>query len=337
MNLKYLLFISIVFFQQISSAYYLFAEKSIEVREGSSRRSGVIHTIKTGETFEVIKWNKHNTRIRLSDGTIGFINKEHVAAYAPADNNGYLVDPLSLTTTTRKTDMYRQRPSVSTDYKPQGNAEFSDDDIVDDVPEDTMDDESDYIFMNSEAEDKYKESASPKQTTSKPGLVELLAKKSWYEATRKRQVAGFMGGGWRSGNQSKGMCAGAVKDALLSAGICSSRPAGNAYDSHTSGSLAKSCPGLKLSKAAQKGQALSVNDIASAPGGSVIVYNGYAGRRKHNYGHIEIKVPVTAELQQSMKRNGLSVSVGQFIYCSDFCRSTPTKKPTNSVQAIYTL
>lgn len=97
MNLKYLLFILVLFVQQISAAYYLYAEKEISVRVNSSPRSNEFYKIKTGETFEVLKWNNFNTRIRLSDGRIGFIDKSHVIAYAPDNNTGYVVNPLKLT------------------------------------------------------------------------------------------------------------------------------------------------------------------------------------------------------------------------------------------------
>jgi hypothetical protein len=333
MNLKTILFYTVFLMSQISQAYYLFAEKDISVRATSSRRSKEIHTIKAGETFEVIKWNNYNTRIRLSDGTIGFIDKTHVAAYAPPGNDGYLVRPLKLTTTPNKNDMYSQRPSISLDYQPQGltsNAENPDGSDL--VEEDNVNDANDIVDYDQQTDD-YKEEA----TYSNSALLANLANETWHQATRKRARAKFLGGGTASGNRSKGMCAQAVKEALTGAGVCTSYPSGNAAQTHTSGSLKRSCPKLKLAKQASSRNKLDITDISKAPAGSVIVYNGYAGRRPHDYGHIEIKVPVTPELRAKMGRDGLSVKVGDFVYCSDFCRATPTKKSTNEVIAIYTL
>lgn len=135
---------------------------------------------------------------------------------------------------------------------------------------------------------------------------------AWHSATKPRQVARFMGGGVKRGNRSKGMCAQAAKEALVNSNICHGKLAGNAIDLHRRGILRSHCPRLKLS---------SLKDPRKAPNGSVIVYSGYAGRRPHNYGHIEAK----------LVKNGVAN------YCSDFCAFKPTKKSTNRVAAIYVL
>lgn len=325
MNFKYMAFLFVLLTHSFASAYYLFAEKDIPVRGHSHPRAPVVDSIKAGETFEILKWNVHNTRIRLKDGTIGFIDKEHVAAYAPANNTGVPLKPISLTTTRDKNDMYKQRPGISLDYQPQSsNAENPADDFYQD--------DSAAVDFDSPT-DEYKEEAEYSNTE----LLNKLSNEAWAEAIEKRQVAQFLGGGRRGGNRSKGMCAQAAKEALVDAGVCEKYPPGNARNLHTDGTLAANCSKLKLAKAATSGKKLSVTDISQAPAGSVIIYSGYAGRRPHNYGHVEIKVPVTPELRTKMGRDGLSVQVGQFVYCSDFCRATPTKKSTNSVIAIYTL
>lgn len=227
--------------------------------------------------------------------------------------------------------MYKQRPSASLNFDtptptaegPQANSDFE---------EDQVNNENDVVDYDQQT-DGYKEEA--KYTDN--DLLTKLANEAWSEAIETRNVARFLGGGRRGGNRSKGMCAQAVKEALVDAGICTKYPSGDARNLHTSGVLKRDCPKLKLVKSASSRNKLGINDISQAPAGSVIVYSGYAGKRPHNYGHIEIKVPVTPELKQKMGRDGLSVQVGQFVYCSDFCRATPTKKSTNSVIGIYTL
>lgn len=328
MNFKYMAFLFVLLTHSFASAYYLFADKDIPVRGYSHPRSPVVSSIKAGETFEILKWNVHNTRIRLKDGTIGFIDKEYVAAYAPANNTGVPLKPISLTTTRDKNDMYKQRPGISLDYQPvsSSNAENPADDFYQD--------DNSAVDLDSPT-DEYKEQAEYSNTE----LLNKLSNEAWAEAIEKRRVARFIdkNRGYRSGNRSKGMCAQAAKEALVDAGVCESYPPGDARNLHTDKTLAAHCPKLKLSKAATRGKKLGVTDISQAPAGSVIIYDGYAGKRPHNYGHIEIKVPVTPELRTKMGRDGLSVQVGQFVYCSDFCRATPTKKSTNNVIAIYTL
>jgi hypothetical protein len=133
------------------------------------------------------------------------------------------------------------------------------------------------------------------------------------------------------------MCAQAVKESLIDSGICTSKPDGDAFETHSTRTLLRSCPKLKLSKDATNDTPLSAADIANAPAGSVIVYSGYSGRRKHNFGHIEIKVPITAELKKKMGKDALDFQLGDYMYCSDYCRATPTIKSTNKIEAIYTL
>lgn len=162
-------------------------------------------------------------------------------------------------------------------------------------------------------------------------MVNRMANKAWTNATESRRVADFLGGGRRSGNRSKGMCAAAVQETLMDSGICQSWPGGNALNMHTSGNL-KACSHLKLS---------SYTDPHTAPVGSVIVYSGYAGSRPHHFGHIEVVIPVTAQIldrvRADSKLSGQNLHVGDRLYCSDFCRAAPTMTPNNPVAAIYTL
>ncbi|MBY0315493.1 MAG: hypothetical protein K2Q26_08240 [Bdellovibrionales bacterium] len=160
------------------------------------------------------------------------------------------------------------------------------------------------------------------------GLLSRVSSQAWKQATRSRRVANFCGGGYRSGNRSKCMCAAGVADALLASGVCTTRPSSNALQMHTNGVLRRACPRLNLSNSRDPGR---------APAGSVIVYAGHAGRRVHNFGHVEIKVPVTRELLQTMGRAGAGLREGGFMYCSDYCSPRPTLTRTNRVAAIYNL
>jgi hypothetical protein len=77
----------------------------------------------------------------------------------------------------------------------------------------------------------------------------------------------------------------------------------------------------------------SLNAAENAPAGSVIVYS----TSRHGWGHIETKIQVTADNIGSISKN-LNVRLGQFLYCSDFCRTGPTlSHDTNRVEAIYSL
>ncbi|MBY0386258.1 hypothetical protein K2X05_13965 [bacterium] len=201
-------------------------------------------------------------------------------------------------------------------FQPQGisNAENPSDE-----EEDKLNDENDIVDFDQQT-DGYKEEAK----YTKNELVGKLANAAWSSATQRRKVADFCGGGYRSGNRSKCMCAQAAKEALVKNGVCTSYLAGHAAQTHTQGSLRRSCPNLKLAKSASARNKL-------------IVYSGYAGKVKHQHGHIEIKIPITAQLKKKMGKDGIAYEVGQYMFCSDFCRPTPTKKKTNTIEAIYTL
>jgi uncharacterized protein YgiM (DUF1202 family) len=170
----------------------------------------------------------------------------------------------------------------------------------------------------------------------------LLAKWSldgYTEGVKTRCLANFRGGGlvhghcraWGSGNRSKGLCAAGVKEAAVLAGVCNSMPAGaSAIEMHLSGGIRRSCPKLKLS---------GYRDPRTAPPGSIVVYSGYAGKTPHHFGHIETKLLITAQVLERVKNDPEmhGAKLGQFMYCSDFCRVRPTMTRHNPVAAIYTL
>lgn len=136
---------------------------------------------------------------------------------------------------------------------------------------------------------------------------------AWSSAVKPRQMARFCGGGVRSGNLSKCMCAQAAKEALISSGICNGPMPGNAIDLHRDGVILNQCPSLKLDE--------NITDPRLAPVPSLTIYSGYAGKRRHSYGHVEAKI----------MRNG------KIWYCSDFCREHPTLSVHNQVAGIYIL
>lgn len=181
-------------------------------------------------------------------------------------------------------------------------------------------------------------------------LQSKLAAIAVREAVKGRSVANFCGGGYRSGNKSKCACAAGVKDALLSSGICTSRPPGDAinlagfrYNGTTSQlsrtgpdsshALTAFCPALHQSHGREPNYSSSITAASRAPAGSVIVYS----TSRHKWGHIEIKIKVTAQNIREISHN-LRVKVGDYLYCSDFCRAGPTlSHGTNRVEAIYSL
>ncbi len=331
---------------------YLYSNSEIPVLREAKTNSEVIHQLKPGEAFEVIRWNHFQSRVRLSDGTEGFIERARLESVirrvAPqvldpeTENRENLPRPLKLTITDDETLLMQQGaiPAISTGSG-SGNAEFSTQPsenitLPADVNEDLPDQDTGEFDGNSANESTQRENFSG-LTLDRYSFLSQYALSSWENAIERRKVASFMGGGYRRGNRSKGKCAEAVKDTLLDAGICTTRPDGNAYETHSTGTLRRSCPKLNLSKEATDKNPLTASDIANAPGGSVIVYSGYSGRRRHSFGHIEIKVPITAELKNKMGKDALDYQVGDYMYCSDYCRATPTIKSTNKIEAIYNL
>lgn len=159
-------------------------------------------------------------------------------------------------------------------------------------------------------------------------FLSQLALRVVSEALRGRPVAAHLcGGGWRSGNRSKCMCASANKDALVGSGACGSRPPGDAIDLRYS--LSKYCSVFHKTGGHKASP-------WNAPAGSVIIYS----TTRHRRGHMETKILVTPEILVRFGRAlGLgSVKLGQVLYCSDFCRTAPTfSHGTNTVEAIYSL
>lgn len=311
------LFISFVFAINSANAQYLFTSGNIAVRGVADLKAPTVATIAPGESFEVLKWNQFNTRIRMSDGRIGWINKSLLKDIAPANDNGELPSPLKLTATQDASVATKLAPDTITSTGSNSSEVTSSDNPAADYA-------ADYDDVKEAATTTYGTQGNEAMSQ----ILNKLSSEAWKSATKRRKVADFCGGGYRSGNRSKCMCAQGAKEALVAAGVCKSYPSGNALQTHKNGTLKASCPNLTLS---------SNKDPGKAPAGSVIVYSGYAGRRPHNYGHIEIKVPVTAELKKQMGRAGNDLKIGQYMYCSDFCSARPTKTAHNKVAAIYTL
>lgn len=163
------------------------------------------------------------------------------------------------------------------------------------------------------------------QTVGKTVVVTPLETvKAWFtsafESSQKpRKVADVCSRGHhglvRGGNLSKCKCAQAAKEALINSGICHGPMNGNAIDLYDNGVIANQCPNL------QEAEGLSKPEQAPIP--SLIVYRGYAGAVRHNYGHIEAKVMINGKIK----------------YCSDFCSDHPTlsRRGTNHVVGIFVL
>ncbi len=104
-------------------------------------------------------------------------------------------------------------------------------------------------------------------------------------------------------NRSKGKCYAAVKDALVSAGLASTRlPGASAIQAHTQG---------HLSRLGFVNMIRSVN-AQSAAEGCVFVYSGGNG---HSHGHIEVKTD-----------SG---------FCSDYCSARPLTSRHHRLEAVY--
>jgi hypothetical protein len=305
-----------------AESQYLYSGVDIPVRSTSSPRSDIMDTIKAGETFQIEKWNRFNTRIRMSDGRIGWIDKDFVSYIAPDNDTGFLPRPLSLVSTHDKTYIPKDGERNS-DYRHYTDGSRSE--VVSATPEDDPGAQD----IDQQDLDKGKEEVSADISD----FMKKLGVDAWYEATKQRKRANYLrrkgGPTYASGNVSKGMCAGAAMDTAVRSGLCSSRPtAPDAYHLYLNHRIEASCPKLKLT---------GKLDPWAAKGASIIIYKGYAGSTPHNYGHVEIKVPVTAELKAKMGGQGRNLKVGEFMYCSDFCAPAPTKRPHNSVVAIYSL
>jgi len=305
---------------------YLYSSVDIPVHQTADPSSPVMYTIHEHDGFQIEKWNNYNTRIRLPDGRLGWIDKDYVSYLAPANDPGYLPQPLGLVSTHDQT----YKPS-STEYLNTYNGNNADGngsgEVVTGQPEDSV-----------TADDIDPDVVAPGHEEALNGVdddfMTNLGLDVWKEATRTRRRASYLrahgGAEYGSGNVSKGMCAAAAMDAMKSSGLCRVRPSSpDALHLFTAGAINKNtCPRLHLT-----GKLNPYN----APGASVIVYRGYAGHIRHNFGHVEIKIPVTQALKTRMGHQAANLKVGDFLYCSDFCSPHPTMRPTNAVVAIYSL
>jgi hypothetical protein len=319
---RIILFVTVQLFcwGSIAASKYIYSEGPIAFRSRGSLSAPTTGYIKPGENFTILKWNRHNTLIRTPDGQRRWIDKALVQHLAPQNDTGFLSKPLEVVGTNDKTLDTQSNQVRSASIQTQKPAQTTNDDNGEVV---TSRAENDYIqkYDDNGQENGYLDRAlAPK--------LDNLVKQTWKKATQRRTIADFCGGGYRSGNRSKCMCAQAVKEALVASKVCTRYPSGHARETHTTGSIKKSCPGLGLTGKLDPWKAL---------GGSVIVYSGYAGKTPHNYGHIEIKIPVTAQLLKQMGKQSGGAKIGDFMYCSDFCRTRPTKVATNKVIAIYQL
>ena len=137
-------------------------------------------------------------------------------------------------------------------------------------------------------------------------LAQILADHAIKEAKECRRAASHRQNAGEmicDANKSKGVCYAAVKDAILAAGIGTTRmEGGSAIDAHRKGYLAK----LGF-----------VNVIGSvtpqtAVEGCISVYSGGNG---HNHGHIEVKTKVG--------------------FCSDYCGAEPLNSSRHRLEAVY--
>lgn len=119
-----------------------------------------------------------------------------------------------------------------------------------------------------------------------------------YESTGRRNLCGV--------SVSKGICWGAVKDALYDSGITRPRLGGGAaIEAHTEGYLSD----------AGFVNRIGTYNAHNAPIGCILVYSGGNG---HNYGHAEIKTRTDR-------------------YCSDYCSRGPLDSDHHELVGVYCL
>ncbi len=105
-------------------------------------------------------------------------------------------------------------------------------------------------------------------------------------------------------NRSKGLCYAGVKDALLAAGITSTRlPGTYAIEAHSKGYLRRTGKFDQILESQVRSQPAQA--IEQAPPGAILVYSG----GPDGYGHIEVKVNTGEQAQ----------------FCSDFCSRNPVR------------
>jgi len=206
------------------------------------------------------------------------------------------------------------------------------------------------------------ESAHAIQSSANQDLLDELGINAVKSATESRSLAQICGGAkdgsiHRQGNVSKCMCAAGLEEALNRTGLCQPPIHGDAIllsgnnrgttamlssaTPNESRALPASCPAFHK----VQGKELSLNkgiaDVKSAPAGSVIVYSTSRMTKTGKpqiYGHVEVKVQVTAANIAQIQRMLGHVTLGQYLYCSDFCTTNPNfAHGTNRVEGIYSL
>lgn len=276
----------------------------------------VIGHVKKDEVFTVTVPGERYATVRLKNGNIGFIDKSKIVADG------------------RKEAIERELapPSVlpRTPARPNRKLEAGCDncDARVDLPNAV---EQKQIGGIAEVSRRLNNKRNQRPTRTEPApvfpangrtstKVAKLISAARYQAVRPRVPARFLwnrrGSRAISGNQSKGKCWAAVKDALLQAGIFKKRPGTEA--ARNAGPDLKRAGMTNVISSMRSKIGGNLTDLAwQAPVGSVLVYEGGG----HGYGHIEIK---TADKQ----------------YCSDFCQSRPvnalSRNPRRLI-GIYTL
>lgn len=304
-HLKLILMLTIVLLSStvFAASQYFYSPKEISVRSEPKRNGAQLTTLKPGDEFKIIKWNSFNTRIRLSNGREGFIDKELVAHLAANPNStGRLASPIELTLTSDASNVQNDgggQISVAT-VGGEGGSE---------------------VTNNGESE------VDTLIADSDPSATARFAKATIAAALKKRAVATTCGKGSLSGNKSKCMCAAAVKEAMVSAGLCEKYPPGHAINLHTDSNLTNSCRNMKF---------VGTQGPRSVKDGCVIVYKNHNGKTK-KFGHVETKLTVTSAIKQQLKGQ-LNVNIGQVIFCSDYCSSNSGLDSTTrkrSVAGVY--
>jgi hypothetical protein len=281
---------------------------------GGDNEARVVGTVKKGETFSVVLAGVSRSRVRFSDGRLGFIDTASVLEQRTKEE----AEEVSIPVKKSAPGVKRPAKKVEAPRQPTKKLEADCDDCKAEVKTPKAIDDKKVGGIAEVSKHLNRKQAGGRATnrTRVPdaadeiqglasGRTKRLATAARRQALMCRVPADYLfrrrGRAKMCGNVSKGKCYAGVKDALVEAGITKTRlPGVSAKDAHYRGYLKKA--GMKNIMPSLKGKIGGnlVKIAQNAPAGAVLVYDGGS----HGHGHIEIKTTANQ-------------------YCSDFCRNYP--------------
>lgn len=296
---------------------------------GGGESAKVIGTVKKGESFSVVYPGEKASRVRFSDGRLGFVDQSKIVRDTSADDEvtSPVTPPVPPTQPAVKKSELPNKQKTTPKKKLEADCDSCRKEVktpkaIDDKKVGGIADVSKHLNRKQAGGSALKKekhpSAADEITKLSKGKVAKLSAAARHQALKPRVPATYL---WRrlgrkpvGGNRSKGKCYRAVKEALVQAGIVKGIWADeSAVNAHRRGFLKRMGMKNVMSDVQNKYGRNHITAALNAPAGSVLVYEGGS----HGHGHIEIKTDAKQ-------------------YCSDFCSVNPVNhRNTRRLVAIY--